>query len=167
MLTKHLPRILPTQHIKLKWDQLLLFTIVDVTEFKEAIATAINLDPDLHLNFESDYNPKSDAAILSINPGPVSVNRPTMLNSSKKKKSHNYLSTALVSIMNHTCPRFQTVLWLHLQSFWNQALLSERIHWSNARERFHPPIQVPLWLPDLFCQEGWWKPSSHCWLPKA
>jgi len=47
---KRLPSIFPTRHINPKRDQLLLFTIVDVTGFKEAIAAAINLDPDLDLN---------------------------------------------------------------------------------------------------------------------
>jgi len=61
--------ILSTWHINLKWDQLLLFTIVGVTEFKEAIAAAINLDPNLDLNLNSkfDSNSKSDATVLSIN----------------------------------------------------------------------------------------------------
>ena len=52
-----------------------MFTIVDVTRFQEAIAAAINLDPDLDLNLnpESGSNPKSDAAVLSINPMSVPV----------------------------------------------------------------------------------------------
>ena len=61
--------ILSTWQINPKWDQLLLFTIVDVTGFKEAIAAAINLDPDLDLNLNSKFNSnsKSDATVLSIN----------------------------------------------------------------------------------------------------
>jgi len=51
---RRLPRILPTRHINSKRYQLLLFTIVDVTAFKEAIAAAINLDPDLNLNLNTN-----------------------------------------------------------------------------------------------------------------
>jgi len=45
-LKRRLPRILPTHQIDLKRDKLLLFTIADVTGYKEALAAAINLDPD-------------------------------------------------------------------------------------------------------------------------
>ena len=43
------------------------------TEFREAIATAINLNLNFNFNLESNFNSKSDSAILSINSMPVSV----------------------------------------------------------------------------------------------
>ena len=43
---RRLPRILPTHQINPKRDKLLLFTIANVTGYKEALAAAINFDPD-------------------------------------------------------------------------------------------------------------------------
>jgi len=42
----HLPRILSIRQINPKRDELLLFTIANVTDYKEALATAINFDSD-------------------------------------------------------------------------------------------------------------------------
>ena len=46
---RRLPTILPTHRINPKHDELLLFTIADVTGYKEALAAAINFDPNPHL----------------------------------------------------------------------------------------------------------------------
>ena len=56
---RRLPRILPTRHINPKCDKLLLFTIADVTGYKEALAAAINLDSD----FTSDDVPSESICV--------------------------------------------------------------------------------------------------------
>ena len=65
-LKRHLPRILPPHQINLKRDRLLLFTIADVTGYKEALATAINLDPD----FTPDDVPTESVSAITT-PAPV------------------------------------------------------------------------------------------------
>jgi len=64
---KHfLPRILPIRQINPKHDKLLLFTIADVTGYKEALAAAINLDPD----FTPDDVP-TESISMTTTPAPI------------------------------------------------------------------------------------------------
>jgi len=62
-----LPRILPTRQINPKCDELLLFTIADVTGYKEALAAAINLDPD----FTADDVPSESVSTTTTTPAPI------------------------------------------------------------------------------------------------
>jgi len=69
-LPKHrLPRIRPTRHINPKCDKLLVFTIVDVTGYKEALAAAINLYPDLIPN--TDTVPVPESIPTATSPAPI------------------------------------------------------------------------------------------------
>jgi len=64
---RRLPLILPTRHINAKRDQLLAFTIIDVTGYKEAITAAINLDP---TNPDLDLDPEPIANAVTPLPIP-------------------------------------------------------------------------------------------------
>jgi len=62
-----LPRILSTCQINPKRDELLLFTITDVTGYKEALAAAINLNP----NITADDVPSESISTTTTTPAPI------------------------------------------------------------------------------------------------
>jgi len=64
---RRFPRILPARQINPKRDELLLFTIADVTGYKEALAAAINLDPD----FIPDDVPSESVSTTTTTPAPI------------------------------------------------------------------------------------------------
>ena len=70
---RRLPQILPTRHMDPKRDKLLLFTIADVTGYKEALAAAINLDPDFNPDTVSAPIPDSVSTVNPANPTPAPI----------------------------------------------------------------------------------------------
>jgi len=63
---RRLPRILPTHQINPKRNELLLFTIADVTGYKEALAAAINLDSN-----NTDDVPSESVSTTTTTPAPI------------------------------------------------------------------------------------------------
>ena len=103
-------RILPTRRINPKCDELLLFTIADVTGYKEALATMIDLDPDFTSN--NDDVPFESVSTITT-PASISVEYTEFTDVFENKEIPSLLPHR--PSVDHEISLAPGFLWPHLQ----------------------------------------------------